>query len=37
MDSDYSVTSMFERFKGENNVKLGKLATFLTEGSYTVH
>lgn len=29
-DSHYSMTSMFETFKGENNVKLGKLATFLT-------
>lgn len=32
-DSDYPVTSVFETFKGENNVKLGKLAAFVTEGS----
>lgn len=31
------MTSMFETFKGKNNVILGKLATFLTEGGYTAH
>lgn len=36
-DSNYSKTSMCGTFKGENNVKLGKQATCLTEGGYTVH
>jgi hypothetical protein len=31
------MTSMSEAFKGENNVKLGKLATFWAEGGYTAH